>query len=95
VNGEITNSELARRIDAMARDMREDMKDISTRLDQHVLRAVYLAEQSARDARLNGLEVRAKESEELRRSLVRYVWGSVAIPLAALIMAVVLSLRGH
>ncbi|SCL43142.1 hypothetical protein GA0074692_6782 [Micromonospora pallida] len=53
---EITNAELARRLDSMRRDVHDDLTAIHRRLDSYVLREVYQAEQKGQETRMLVME---------------------------------------
>lgn len=91
---EITNAELARRLEDFRRNVHEDLSDISRRLDQYVLQAVYQAEQAGRDRRIDALEQQIKNGEEQRRTLVRWVVGAIVVPAVVLLAQVILALQG-
>jgi ribosomal protein S28E/S33 len=90
VADEVTNAELARRLERV----HDDISGISHRLDQYVLREVYRAEMEGRDTRLGALEQRVREGEDQRRALVRWVIGAVVVPTVVLLAQIVLALRG-
>lgn len=91
---EVTNAELARRLDDFRRNVHDDLGDISRRLDQYVLQAVYNAEMLGRDARVAALEQRVKDGEEQRRQLARWLIGAIVVPAVVLLAQVVLALQG-
>lgn len=91
---EITNAELARRLESFALDVRSDIAEVTRRLDLYVLREVYAAEQKSVDTRLSTMERQLQASEEQRRALVRWVISAVIIPTVALIVTIVLNVQG-
>jgi hypothetical protein len=94
VPDEVTNAELARRLDDFGRIVHKDLSEISRRLDQYVLEAVYRAEMGGRDRRLDELERKIKEAEEQRRTLMRWVVSAVVVPAVVLLVQVILALQG-
>lgn len=58
---DLSMGELARTVDAIRRDVREDLNEFGRRLDQLVLRDVYLADQRAVLDRLNRAEQDVKD----------------------------------
>jgi hypothetical protein len=58
---DLSMGELARTVDAIRRDVREDLNEFGRRLDQLVLRDVYLADQRATVDRINRLEQDVKD----------------------------------
>lgn len=91
---EITNAELARRLDAMHRDVHDDLGEIRRQLAQYVLQAVYAADMAGRDRRIEALERDVKAAEEQRRMLVRWVVSALVVPAVVLVVQVVLALQG-
>lgn len=91
---EITNAELARRLDAMHRDVHDDLGEIRRQLAQYVLQAVYTADMAGRDRRIEALERDVKAAEEQRRMLVRWVVSALVVPAVVLVVQVVLALQG-
>jgi hypothetical protein len=97
VADEITNAELARRLDSFHRDVQDDLANLNRRLDAFVLREVYAADRTLTETRLTSLdariadEKRARElAEERQRVSVRWWWSAVLIPIIALITSIVL-----
>jgi hypothetical protein len=90
VSDEVTNAELARGLDRVHKDLSE----ISRRLDQYVLQAVYTAEMRDRDRRLDALERDIQAVEDQRRALFRWVVGAVVVPAVVLLVQIVLAVRG-
>ncbi|MEU8329810.1 hypothetical protein [Micromonospora sp. NPDC048839] len=91
---DITNAELARRLDAFRRDVHDDLSDISRRMDAYVLREVYQAERLADQTRIGVLERRVDQGDEQRRAQSRWLISAVIIPTVALVATVVLNLMG-
>ena len=91
---DITNAELARRLEQFRRDVHEDLADIGRRMDAYVLREVYQAERLAMETRITVLEGRVRDGEEQRRGMTRWLISAVVIPTVVLIVTVFLNLRG-
>lgn len=91
---EITNAELARRLDDFRRDVHDDLGDVKRQLAQYVLQAVYNAEMGGRDRRLDELERAVKEAEEQRRTLTRWVISAIVVPAVVLLVQILLALQG-
>lgn len=102
---DITNAELARRLDAFAREVREDIAGLNTRLEQYVLGRVYAAEQQVTNLRIAQLEARAKEvedsrraerqqNEDQRRATSRWIVAAIVVPVLTTIATLLLSLVG-
>ena len=91
---DITNAELARRLDQFGRDVREDLADLSRRMDAYVLREVYQAERLAMETRITVLEGRVRDGEEQRRGMTRWLISAVVIPAVALVVTIILNLQG-
>ena len=100
-NGEVTNAELARRLDALSRDMTADMAEIKSKLDAYVLREVYQADQRRREDQISTLTAqlateraeRVSELERLRTN-IRWWWTAVVVPIGAMIVNILLQSRG-
>lgn len=92
---EVSNAELARRLDAFSREVHTDLGELIRRLDAYVLREVYLADQRRREDQITSLTAqltterveRGKELDRLRNN-VRWWWTAVVIPIGALIVNV-------
>lgn len=91
---DITNAELARRLESFRRDVHDDLADIGRRMDSYVLREVYQAERSAMETRIGVLEARIKDGEDQRRTQSRWLLGTIAMPIVTLIVTIILNLRG-
>ena len=91
---EITNAELARRLDDFRRDIREDLAEIKLRQDQYVLREVYHADQRALLAKVDGLDRRQDATEEQARTARRWLVSAIVMPAIVLVVQVILALRG-
>lgn len=91
---EVTNAELARRLESFHHELHDDLADIKRQLAQYVLQAVYNAEMSGRDRRVDALEQRVKEGEEQRRQLVRWLVGAIVVPAVVLVVQIILALQG-
>lgn len=87
---EITNRELARRLESFALDVRSDLAEITRRLDLYVLREVYAAEQKSVDTRIANLENRWREADDQRRSDRRWLIAGVVLPLMSLLAMVLI-----
>jgi hypothetical protein len=94
VADDITNAELARRLESFRRDVHDDLADIGRRMDSYVLREVYQAERSAMETRIGVLEARIKDGEDQRRTQSRWLLGTIAMPIVTLIVTIILNLRG-
>jgi hypothetical protein len=109
---DITNAELARRLDSMRKDMHDDLTEITRRQDAYVLREVYLSDQRGSEARMLAIErelstlklalTTAEEKREIaaradvdrRAADRRLVVGAVISAVLALIVQILLSMRG-
>lgn len=78
----VTSAEIARRLDMISNDMREDFGEIKRRLDGFVLREVYAADMRRVDTQLIDLQRRQDAEETSRKNQVRWVWGVIIVPLA-------------
>lgn len=67
---DLTMGELARAVEAIRRDVREDLNEFGRRLDQLVLRDVYLADQRALLDRMNRVE---QEQRDARLDITRQI----------------------
>lgn len=85
----VSAGEIARRLDDMSQSMRDDFGEIKRRMDSYVLREVYTADSRAIQAQLSDLRTQMHAEAAARRVQVRWVWGSVIIPitLAAVALA--------
>lgn len=84
----ITNAEIVRRLESFALDVRNDLAEITRRLDLYVLREVYAAEQKSIDSRISNLELRWREADDQRRSDRRWLIAGVILPLMSLLAMV-------
>ncbi|MGN9802076.1 hypothetical protein [Micromonospora sp. L32] len=91
---DITNAELARRLDSFRRDVHDDLADISRRMDAYVLREVYQAERVTTETRIAVLERRVEQGDEQRRAMTRWLISAVIIPVVAVVVTVFLNLQG-
>ncbi|MGW3608930.1 hypothetical protein ACWD6N_03425 [Micromonospora sp. NPDC005163] len=98
---DITNAELGRQIAAMRHDIQEDLAEIRRRQDAYVLREVYAADQRLTEARMLTMErsiaelgATIKAADERRTADRRLVVGAVISAVLALVVQLVLSLRG-
>ncbi len=80
--------ELARSLADFRRDVRDDFAQIGTRLDQFVLREVYLADRAALEARLARME---REQEGQRSASRAAVYGALASIIASVVAAIVMA----
>lgn len=62
MSDDLSLGELARAVEAIRRDVREDLNEFGRRLDQLVLRDVYLADQRALLDRMNRMETEQREA---------------------------------
>jgi hypothetical protein len=70
VSEDLSLGELARTVESIRRDVREDLNEFGRRLDQLVLRDVYLADQRAATDRMNRLEQDVKDGRnEMTRQI--------------------------
>lgn len=91
---DVSNAELARRLDSFQRDTHADFTEVFRRLDQYVLREVYAAERGRQEDRIAALEQRVRDGEEQRRTYLRWVISAILIPIVVLVVQVALTLRG-
>jgi hypothetical protein len=100
-NGEVTNAELARRLDTLSRELQADLGEIIRRMDSYVLREVYQSDQRRREDQITALTAqlateRTERSSELERlrANVRWWWTAVVVPVGAFIVNLLLQARG-
>lgn len=93
--GEITNAELARRLDGMSQRVHNDLAEISRKLDAYVLREVYASDQQRREDQVKSLDKqltaeRVERDRELDRirAQVKWLWSAVIMPVAALLISI-------
>jgi hypothetical protein len=86
----VTNNELARRLESINIDVRGDLAEITRRLDLYVLREVYAAEQKSIESRIYNLELRWREADDQRRSDRRWLVAGVILPLMSLLAMVLI-----
>ena len=91
---DVTNAELARRLDSFARDVRDDLADLVRRLDQYVLQAVYNAEKTALTGQMQTLTQQVKENEDRRRADRRWVVSAIVLPVAFVVADIALKIGG-
>lgn len=91
---EVTNAELARRLDYLRGDVREDLKAIKEQLSHLVPREVYDAQRAETERRVGTLELAEKARVEQRRADVRWLIAAVALPIFVLIVNILLSVKG-
>lgn len=90
INGEVTNAELARRLDGFSRDVHNDLAEIMRRMDSYVLREVYASDQQRREDQVQTVN---RELERMRGQ-VRWLWSAVVMPVAALVISVLMQAGG-
>lgn len=81
--GEVTNAELARRLDSLSQRIHNDLTQIASRMDAYVLREVYASDQNRREDQIQGL----RGELERMRGQVRWLWSAVIMPVAALVIS--------
>lgn len=89
-----SNDEVARSVERLRSDMRDDFADVKAQLAQLVPREVYDAHRVADAARLTALEKRADQADEHQRQMLRWVIGAVAVPILVVVLQVWLSAHG-
>lgn len=94
MSDDVTNAELARRLEHFHRDLHGDLQEVKQQLAQYVLQAVYNAEMAGRDKAFAALEARVKEAEDQRRTLLRWAIGAIVVPVVMLIVQIALAVRG-
>lgn len=87
---EPTNAEIVRRLESFVLDVRNDLAEITRRLDLYVLREVYAAEQKSIESRIHNLESRWREADDQRRSDRRWLIAGVILPLMSLLAMVLI-----
>lgn len=87
---EVTNAEIARRLESFVTDVRGDLSEITRRLDLYVLREVYSAEQKSIETRIFNLESRWREADDQRRADRRWLIAGVILPLMSLLAMVLI-----
>lgn len=92
--GEVTNAELGRRLDEMRSDIHEDLRELKQQVDKLVPREVYDAQRSAMEARIANLEATCKALGDQWRGAIRWVVGTVAVPVVVLIVQILLTIKG-
>lgn len=98
---EVTNAELARRLEAFRQDIHGDLAEIMRRQESYVLREVYAADQRRHEDLIQGLKVqmaaekveRGREFERLRGQ-VKWLWSAVVMPLVALMISFLMQAGG-
>lgn len=80
--------ELSRSLQDFRRDTRDDFAQIASRLDQFVLREVYLSDKNALEARLARME---REQEGQRSASRAAVYGALASIVASVVAAIVMA----
>lgn len=69
-NHEVTNAELGRRLEALAKEVHADLGEILRRMDAYVLREVYAADQRRREDQIQALDKRLDDERALRETAV-------------------------
>lgn len=87
---DVTNAELARRLDRFAADIHADLADVQRRLDAYVLREVHDAQQARQDDRMTRIE---RGMEDLR-SFARWLIGGPVLAAVAVAVQLYLAFRG-
>lgn len=67
---EVSNAELARRLDSFSREVHTDLAELIRRLDAYVLREVYAADQRRREDQIVALEKQISDERALREAAV-------------------------
>ncbi len=89
---EPTLGELARRLDDRTSDIRDDIKTLSTRMDEKVDQRLYDLRHEALTSRVATLEtLREKDAERLVATR-RWLIGAVIVPLIGVLLPVILML---
>lgn len=91
---DVSNAELARRLDSFQRDVHADLGEIIRRMDSYVLREVYTEAKARQEDRLAALEQRVKDGEEQRRQHLRWLVGAIVVPTVVLVVQLVLAIQG-
>jgi septation ring formation regulator EzrA len=81
---EVTNAELARRLEHVSREVHTDLTEIMRRMDSYVLREVYASDQQRREDQVQAVN---RELERIRGQ-VRWLWSAVVMPILALVISV-------
>lgn len=98
---EVSIAELARRLDRFFEEVRGDFTEVHRKLDAYVLREVHDAQMARQADRIAAVEREAKsESSALRtaldsqRAFMRWLIGGPVFAILALIVQIVLAVRG-
>ncbi len=90
MDAQITNAELARRLDDRFGLLRDDLHEINTKIEKLVPREVYDAQRQAAIERTTALEQRIAALETRSRWLI----GSIIIPIVIVVINALLSAKG-
>jgi hypothetical protein len=98
---EPSNGELARRLEAVHQDLKEDLRDVAGRLDGKVSVEVFKLEQQAQDERaaaltqrVTAMESDARERDRQRAADRRLILTALVIPVLLVLLQVYLTTRG-
>lgn len=98
---EPSTGELARRLEAVHQDLKEDLRDIARRLDGKVSLDVFKLEQAAQDRATTALGERVKAMEEAARQQAtqraadrRLILTALVVPVLLVLLTAYLSTRG-
>lgn len=93
-NSEVTNSELARRLEAFRQDMHTDLAEIMRRQESYVLREVYASDQRRHEDLIQGLKLQLAGEEAARsrefdrmRTQMKWLLSAVVMPVVALLLS--------
>lgn len=98
---EPSNGELARRLEAVHIDLKEDLRDVAGRLDGKVSNEVFKLEQAAQDRTTQALAERVKviedrkgEQERQRAADRRLILTALVVPVLLVLLTAYLAARG-
>jgi len=94
VPDEPTLGELGRRLDDRIRDVRDDITQLGKRIDDKVDARIYQIQYDALAARLAALETLRTQDAARVAATRRWLIGAVIMPLAAVLLAFLLSKGG-
>lgn len=69
-NHEVTNAELGRRLDSLAKEVHADLGEILRRMESYVLREVYQSDQRRREDQIQALFRSLDDERKLRETAV-------------------------
>lgn len=92
--GEVSNAELARRLDDLASSFREDFAEIRQSHASFVLREVYDAKNAALTARVAEIQAQQEREASERKTDRRWAIGSIVIPVVILAYQIISNLQG-